>query len=232
MDGKVQSTLIYYGDGVRTREYTRRELLIYPDYFDGWFSETYHSDVFWDYMERNNQLTNVFVTGTDLQSIHLWIVKAHFVFVWPPPGTRDNMFELSVDVMKRVLSFVDQHPSGREFDKNLLYLIVANRLFEEGDQAGAMEYFKKFDQQNIARSADRYEYIEKTFFLNMMKQLCINLAVTGSLDEAVNLAEKFTKEEEKAFVYTFMADEVFRKNADPDAFIYLDSAFSKNSLIF
>ena len=32
------------------------------------------------------------------------------------------------------------------------------------------------ENQNLLRSSNRYEYLEKVFFLNMMNQLSVNLA--------------------------------------------------------
>ena len=228
---KVSSTLVYFGDGVRTGNVSRKELFIYPDYKDGWFSATYHSDVVFNYFQKYKLLSKLYENGNDLQSIHSWIAKAFFTWPFPPPGSIDNNYGVSDEVLNHVISFVDEHPQGKEFDKNLLYLILANRAFERGDTTYGMGYFKKFDQQNIARASDRYEYIEKTFFLNMLKQLCINLAGIGRMESAISLTEKFAKNEEKVFAYIFMAERVFRQHADPVTFVYLDSAFSKSAKV-
>jgi len=229
LDGKVSSTIVYFGDGVRTSNVSRREQFLYPDYKDGWFSAAYHTDLVFNYFEKNNLLKTLYKTGSDLQTVHAWIARAFFNRPFPPPGTLENDFKIDDDVLKKIILFVDQHPNGSEFDKNLLYLILANNAFEK-DEDGLL-YFKKFDQQNIARSSDRYEYVEKTFFLNMMNQLCVNLASIGKMEEAKALAEKFTKEEERAFTYVFMADRVFSNHADPEAFLYLDSAFAKSERV-
>jgi hypothetical protein len=65
------------------------------------------------------------------------------------------------------------------------------------------------------------------FFLNMMHQLCVNLADFGKKEDAVKLAEQFSKNDERIFPYMYMAEKLYRKNADPVSFVYLDSAFSK-----
>ena len=228
LDGEIPSTLIYFGDGVRTTDVSRKNLFIYPDYRDGWFSDTYHSDYFFKYLQKKGLLTELYKSGADLQSMHFWIAKALEVWPFPPPKTLDNDYVLPDEVFNNIISFVDKHPSGKEFDKNLLYLILANRAFQKGDTENGMKYFNQFDQLHIARSSDRYEYIEKTFFLNMMNQLSLHLAALGKTDEARKMAENFSKNEEKVFSYIYMAERVYKQNASPTAFVYMDSAFSKS----
>jgi len=130
-----------------------------------------------------------------------------------------------------VLTFVDQHPEGKEFDRNILLLILANRAFERGDKENGLSYCRQFDTSTISRSADRYEYVEKIFFLNMMNQLAINLAGSEMREEAIALTERFETDYQKAITYDLMADRVFKDRADPLAFVYLDSAFSKTKKI-
>ncbi|HEY5773231.1 MAG TPA: hypothetical protein VIS75_11400, partial [Chitinophagaceae bacterium] len=89
----------------------------------------------------------------------------------------------------------------------------------------------RFDKGNFAASRDKYEYLEKTFFLNKLKDLCVKLVLAGKHQEAVELAEKFEKDHEKAFAYIFMAEKLYMKKNDPIAFVYLDSVFSKSKEI-
>jgi hypothetical protein len=70
--------------------------------------------------------------------------------------------------------------------------------------------------------------VEKTFFLNQLKDLCVHLALAGKHREAVELAEKFEKDNEKVFAYIFMAEKLYMNKTDPSAFVYLDSVFSKS----
>jgi hypothetical protein len=77
-----------------------KELFIYPDYRDGWFSWNYHSDMFYHYMDRKGLLSKMFTTGDDLQTIHFWIAKAFEIKAFPPPGTVDNNYPLSDETIK------------------------------------------------------------------------------------------------------------------------------------
>jgi energy-coupling factor transporter ATP-binding protein EcfA2 len=225
----VASTLPYYGDGVRTMPVSRKELYIYPDYKDGWFSWTYHSDVFYKYLEKKELLSTLFKTAKDLESIHFWIAKAFSFEPYNFPGMTDNHYFLSTETLKRVLAFIENHPEGGVVDKNLFYLVLSNREFSEADTLSGFNYYRKFDQEAINRSSNKYEYLEKTFYLNMMVELCEHLAKNGASHEAVGLAEKFPSEVEMAFPYIRMASGVYQQNADPLTFVYLDSASSKIS---
>jgi energy-coupling factor transporter ATP-binding protein EcfA2 len=231
LDERISSTIPYFGDGVRTTEPRRRELFLYPDYKDGWFSWNYHSDVFYHYMDRKGWLSKMFSTAEDLETIHFWIAKAFEVKPFPPPGTLDNNYPLSDETLIHVLNFIEEHPSGAEVDKNIFYLILANRFFENADTVKGFEYYRKFDQQAISRSSNKYEYVEKSFFLNMMSQLAVNLAQYGKTIEAVELTERFPRDAEKAFPYIMMAKRVYQTHSDPQAFVYLDSVSSKMALL-
>lgn len=227
LEGSVSSTLPYYWDGVRTRNVKMHDLYIYPDYRDGWFSSTYHSDYFYQYLNRNNLLTTLYKTGADLQAIHFWIAKAYEIKPWPAPNVLENWFPMPDKTLTDILSFVNQHPEGEAFDKNLIILVLANNAFDRGDSTQGLKYYAQVDQANIIRAYDRYEYIEKTFFLNMMKQLGTHLADIGKVKEAIQMAELFSKPEEKMFGYLAMSERVYTKSTDPNAFVYLDSALSK-----
>lgn len=229
LDKRIASTIPYYGDGVRTTQPTRKELFIYPDYRDGWFSWNYHSDMFYHYMDRKGLLSKLFTTGDDLQTIHFWIAKAFEVKAFPPPGTVDNNFQLSDETITHVLNFIESHQSSAEVDKNLIYLILANRSFEKSDTLKGLDYFQKFDQQAISRSSNKYEYVEKNFFLNMMTQLVANLVQHGKIKESVELAERFPGDAEKAFPYIAMAKRAYKYNSDPQTFVFLDSVSAKTA---
>jgi len=116
-------------------------------------------------------------------------------------------------------------------DQNLISMILANRAFNRRDYNSGLKYYQNMNLNNLVASRNKYEYLQKTYFLNQQKDLCANLAVAGKYKEAVDLAEKFEKEVERAFAYVFMAEKLFKKQTDPHTFVYLDSVFSKSRSI-
>lgn len=224
----IPVTLPYFGDGVRNRNYKRKHLFIYPDYMEGWFSWTYHSDLFFNFIDKNKLFEELYTTPQDLGMIHFWIAKANEVKPFIGEGTFDNNYPLSDKTLMRVLDLAKTHPVGKSLDKNLVILLLSNRAFERNDVKEGMSYYQLFDKENFAASRDKYEYLEKTFFLNQLKNLCVNLAAAGKQKEALELAEKFEKDYEQAFAYIFMAEKLYMNQTDPLAFVYLDSVFSKS----
>ena len=225
----IPVTLPYYSDGIRNRQIKRKHLFVYPDYMEGWFSWTYHSDLFFNYIDKNNLFDELYTTPADLGMIHFWIAKANEIKPFTNGGEAfDNNFLLRDEALNRVLSLADTHPQGKSLDQNLVCLILANRAFNRGDSVSGMNYYHRFNRDDFAASRDKYEYLEKTFFLNQLKELCINLALSGHQEAAVALAEKFEKDHEKAFAYIFMAEKLYLKQTSPLAFVYLDSVFSKS----
>lgn len=231
LEETVPVTLPYYADGIRTRNYKRKHLFIYPDYMEGWFSWTYHSDLFFNFIDKNNLFEEFFTTPEDLGYIQFWIAKANEVKPFVEANTFDNDYPLSDETLKRILTLADTHPQGRSLDQNLVNLMLANRSFERNDVKAGMDYYQRFDKENFAASRDKYEYLEKTFFLNELKDLCVNLAIAGKHEAAIELAEKFERDHQKVFAYIFMAEKLYMKQAEPTAFIYLDSVFSKSKEI-
>jgi len=227
LEAKESTTVVYNGDGVRTSSVSRKNLFIYPDYREGWFSWSFHTDYFFNYMKKNNLLGKIYNSGDDLQALHFWVAKAFEWRVNPPLDTWNKQFYLSDQVLTDIISFVDQHPDGKEFDKNLLYLVLSERAFARGDTAGGLNYYRQLDQSKLRRSSQKYEYVEHTFFFNMVKKLCGNLAFCGKTDEAMRLMVQFPKSNDKVEGYVHMAAKVYESNADPIAFTYLDSAFTE-----
>ena len=80
--------------------------------------------------------------------------------------------------LERILTLADTHPQGKSLDQNLICLVLANRAFDRGDSLSGMNYYRRFNKDNFATSRDKYEYLEKTFFLNQLKDLCVNLALS------------------------------------------------------
>ena len=229
LEVEIPVTIPYYGDGVRNRYFKRKHLFIYPDYIEGWFSSTYHTDLFFNFIDKNNLFEELYTTPADMGMIHYWIAKAYEVkpFVFRD-GTYDNNYPVDDKTLIRILRLAETHPQGKGIDQNLICLLLANRAFDRGDSVTGMNYYRRFHKENFAASRDKYEYLEKTFFLNQLKDLCANLSGVGKQKEAVELAEKFDEEHEKAFAYIFMSEKLFMKQTDPLAFVYLDSVFSKS----
>jgi len=224
--GTINITIPYWTDGVRTRPLTRRQSFIYPDYMDGWFDRPFHSDAFFNYLEKKNLLSELYQTGTDLGSLHLWLSKAYEVDPRDPSDAIKNYYPLPDRVLTSILSFVEMHPQGGSFDRNLPIIMLANRAFNVGDTVGGMRYFKKLDLETLPRSYGRYEYLEQTFFLNQVKALSVNLAINGKNKEAIQLTEQVNRDHQKVYNYIAMADKVYKKDTSAMTFIYLDSAFS------
>src|SRR5579871_58388 len=226
LEAKESSTLVYNGDGVRTSLVTRKNLFIYPDYRDGWFSWSFHTDYFFNYLQKNNLLERIYKTAEDLQAIHFWVAKAFEWKVNPPLDSWNKSYSLPDKVLTDIISFVDQHPQGKQFDKNLLYLILSDRAFGRGDSINGLKYYAQLDRPNLNRSYGRYEYVEKIFFLNMVKRLCGNLAASGRMQDAIGMMSQFSNGNDKVEGYVYMAKRVYGLDANPTAFVYLDSAFA------
>ena len=226
LNEEMSITHPYWGDGIRTKQFPRKQLYIYPDYMDGWFSLTYQTDGFFDYMKGKGLLMELYSTHEDLEMMHLWISQAHEV--WPNFGiTFTNSYTLPDQAMLGILEFVDHHPEGQQFDRNLLHIILANRAFNKGDTTNGIKHYKLLNMSALASSSTRYEYLNQTFFLNQMKELSFYLASFGKLEESVSVSEKFQKDSHKIISYIYNVDKLYDMDYNPDSFILLDSAFSK-----
>jgi hypothetical protein len=228
LNGTESSTTMYNGDGIRTNNVLRKNLLLYPDYRDGWFSWTFHSDYFFKFLQKNDLLKRLYQTGNDLQVLHYWIATAYAWRVSPPPNTYSKAYNLPDSTLKAVVEFIDHHPVGKQFDMNLPALVLANHAFESGNTTIGLDWFHRLDFETLTNSTNSYEYLESIFVRNMMKNLCANLAASGKIDDAKFLAEKFSADHEKVIAYTGMAQKVYRQNASAQAFIFLDSAYTKS----
>lgn len=227
LDSAVSITLPYYGDGIRTRNFKRRHIFLYPDYMEGWFGRTYHSDLFFNYLYQRKLFNQIYQSAEDFDFLHLWVAKANE----QPPFFLDYTFvrnyPLTDSTLQHILEVAEEHPNGHSFDRNLVSLILANRLLAQNNVDRGMEIARKFIENDFASSRDKYEYLEKTFFLNELRKLSIQLASHRENSAAVSLAEKFELNHEKAFAYLDLSEKLFGHQINPHAFVYLDSALSK-----
>lgn len=224
LESKQSVTLIYNFDGVRTSEVSRKNLFIYPDYRDGWFSWTYHGNYFFNYLRRKGLMTTLYKTGEDLQALHLWLAKA---FEWRDAQndrSYSNNYLLPDSTIEQVVQYVDQSPSGASFDRNLPLLVLANRAFERKDTTLGLKRYNQLNLANIRSSEDRYEYLEKIFIMNMLKQLSEHLALAGKKEDAFRMVKLFDQDYEQMLAYISIAEKLFRQSANPLAFDLIDSA--------
>ena len=226
LEGLQSATVIYNKDGVRTADFKRKDLFLYPDYRDGWFSWSFHSNYFFNYMKKTGTLTELYRTSSDLNLLHNWVAKAFEWKVETSPASYANDFPLPDSTLTAIINFVETHPEGKGFDQNLLRLVLSNMAFERGDTLNGVAQYSKFNKSNILASSNRYEYMEKIFFLNMLNNVSVHLAACGRLAEASSLASSFEENREKAFTYFSIAEKLFKQGADPNAFAFLDSAYA------
>jgi len=212
---------------VTAKDFTQRQLFIYPDYMGGWLSRNYHSDIFLRYLERKDLLSKAYRTLEDLDQIHYWVAN---LFEQKPFGVLQTMFHdypIADSTLLLGLDFATHHPWGKEFDSNLIVMVLANRAFQRGDTLDGIRFYQKFKLQDFSRSANRYDNWKKTFFFNQMMELSKNLSLAGKVEEAVQLAEKFEDNPGRIISYTYSANKLYDNDYDPATFIFLDSALSQ-----
>ena len=81
----------------------------------------------------------MYKTGEDLQTIHFWVAKAFEWKVEFSPMVYSNDYPMPDETLNSIIDFVDSHPEGKEFDKNLLRIVLANHAFDSGDTRGRHE---------------------------------------------------------------------------------------------
>lgn len=206
---------------------TRRAEFVYPDYIGGWQSRDYHSELFYRYLEKKQLLTSAFKTSEDLEQIHIWVANADWKMPFVVLGSMENRAPIAGATLLSAAEFAAKHPSGKNFDGNLIFFILANNAFERGDTLAGLNFYKRIDLRNIRRSAAQYEQWRKTSFRNHMLQLAKHLALCKKVRESIQLIEMLDNDVMRLNAYAFVADYVYDNNFDPNTFIFLDSAFSK-----
>ncbi len=210
----------YWDDGYRQPQITNRHLFIYPDYMDGWFSRTYHSDLYFRYLDEKGLLDKTFVNDQDMYYLHFWLAKAYEISPNREAIVYDHYYPISDTSLVHIAKFLDR----KNGEGNFPYLMLANRNFERDDTIAALAYFRKINLKKVAHATDRLEYIEKTFLFNQLKDLSSYLAGIGKLQEAMAVSSEFEFPREKAFSYIFNAEKLYNTRYDPVAFPNLDSA--------
>lgn len=226
--GKVTVNYRYYEDGVRTAQWMRKKVFLYPDYRDGWFANKYNTDVFMEYVIRKGLLKSYYDSSETIEYIHELISCSYELWLYSRNGEGTNYFqndyELPDKLLTDILAFVDSAKAGKSFDKNLPLLILANRNFERGNTSEGLKYFKLLEKDKLLTSGNKYEYISQAYFINSVIDLTTHLVIAGKPKEAIeiiNLYEPY----QRAFAYAAAADALY-KTYQPSAFAFLDSAYS------
>jgi hypothetical protein len=206
---------------------TRRENFIYPDYRGGWMALACHSDVFFQYMERNGLLSKVYRTAQDLAQLHVWIANIDEKVPFQDVRAMTNHYPVADSVIVSAINLLEHHPSKQNFDGNLLYVIAANRAFTRSDTTDGLKYYNKLNFSTLLQSAGRYDLPQRTRFHNYLLELSKHLALNGRKTEAVNIIERFESAYTQQLCYVEVANHLYNDNYNPDTFIFLDSALSK-----
>jgi energy-coupling factor transporter ATP-binding protein EcfA2 len=215
---------------ISTNEYSRRQLFLYPDYMGGWLSLTYHSDRFLQYMDKRDLFNKSFKTSGDLDMLHSWVSNMFELKIIGHAEALTRDFPVSDSTLERLLDIVAQHPAGKDFDRNLILLVLANRSFQQGDTLRGANYYNKMKQQDIVQSSNRYEIWKKNFFANQLMELSKNLLLAGKVKEAVLLTEKLQGNAARILSYNYGANKAYDNDYSPVTFTLLDSTLSKMRL--
>jgi hypothetical protein len=192
---------------------------------DGWFANTFHSDLFFNHADKSGRLGTQFNTPDELNLLHYWISNSNMFRIADTEGT--NYYELPASTLERVLQVVGQHPQGKDFDRNLPALMLANQYFAAGDTTNGIRCARLYVPDQFLRSVSKYEYTEKGWLTNLVLQLSAHLACAGHHDEAKTVAESLDRQIDLFYGYWHTAVELYKRDYDPASFIYLDSALSK-----
>lgn len=222
LKNKTSPVIPYWSDGVRTPEIMNRHLFIYPDYMDGWFSRTYHTDLFFRYLNEKKLLDKFFSDDQGLFHLRYWLSRALEIDPNREMIAHHNMYPLSDTVLNHVAMFLDKKAGQGDY----AYIVLANRNFERGDTVIAMTYFRKIKLQNAVHAADLFEYVEKSLLFNYLRELSMNLTKAGKYQEAQQVVNQFEFPRERAFSYIFNSEVSFNKSYNPIAFSGLDSAMN------
>ncbi len=217
--------------GVRTKEWDLRDVFIYPDYIGGWLCYTYHTDIFYKYLKQENLLDKIYTNPKSLNLIHYWLTNAYEVRPFREWQSLNNQFPLDDSLLQDVLSFTSRHKFGESFDKNLIYLVLANKKLNSGDSVGGINFYKKINFESMLQWTNRYEAINRSFLLNEIRFLGGNLASLGLHEESVKLADKLTVKYEKVFAYVYNSEKAYNNHQFKSSFIMLDSAMANASSI-
>lgn len=227
LQAKITVPYRYWTDGKRNKEWTRKQLYLYPDHFGGWLNTTYYSDLFFNFIRGRKGINQWYTSAEDIQLLHYWVANYFELSPGTENWTFENDYPLSDSTFRQVLRMVEDHPRHSEFDTNLIYLVLANRAFDRGDTENGFSYFTRVHLEKIYTSANTYEYLNKTFVYNQVKDLSTHLAEMGRIKESMSLSESFEKPYQVIYSYVFNAEHLYGQNYDPQTFVMLDSALTK-----
>jgi energy-coupling factor transporter ATP-binding protein EcfA2 len=228
---EVTVNYTYYGGGPRERKMTRNELFIYPDYMEGYMSNTYHSTLFFDFLVEEDLLSKLYTSASDLELLNYYIGNYYEVYTFFFELTYKNDPVLSLSRIEEIKSFAGSHEGRSSFDFNLVNLVLANGYFIDNNTKQGLAAYNDLSIGEYQKTSKSFEYLNESFFLNQVRDLANNLSKIGMYTEATEQIETMTRPSHKILGYFCLAENLYEQNYNPLAFDYLDSAYSNIKLI-
>jgi hypothetical protein len=138
-----------------------------------------------------------------------------------------NNYPLDDSIVVSALNFASALPPRYNFDANMMLLLLSNRAFQKNDTTAGLAFYRRFNLNNADRARGRYENTQRTRFRNHMLQVAKHLASIGNVKESVRIVERFETAAMKLVCYADMANSIYSKDYNSNAFVFLDSAYSK-----
>ena len=215
----------YWNNGIRKRSFTHEYFFLYPDYFyNQWQSDKFISTSFIEFLIISKQFGKIYSSGEDLEHINDWIAN---YYEYSPFSQRiRNLTPLDSELLYRLEISLNQHASGDEFDRTFIQLLLANDSFEKGDIETAMKFTNALDIEKISPLANRWEYLNYTYVYNLLVRLAKNCTLNNFDEQALDLIEATPNAMYKSFIYSEIANFLYKNKQEPKAFAYLDSAYA------
>jgi len=230
LDKSIDINYRYFGNGPRSKNWTKKYYFLYPDQLsDGFFSGRVTSNAFIKYILDNDLLSNLYTSVDDLESINDWL--ANYYEYTPFQDPFRNLDPLDLELLTRYFQAIKLHSNYEDFDNTFFNLLLANGYFDLAKFEGGYSFFEAINYSKLQVMANRWEYVNFTFIYNQILKMAKYLAAENMHDHAMDLIELLPNNNYKSIVYSNVADFLYDGSNRMKAFVYLDSAMIKGEKV-
>lgn len=212
--------------GKQKKTESRRSAILYPDHYGLYHGGLYHSNVFFNYMSRNELFKKYYTNSGDLNLILDWVRNGFEKYNDFDIQIYRNNLPLGITELEGAKRIITEHAAGSNIDISLINLIISNQYFLKGNKEMAMAAYQALDVSSIHDKEVEHGFLNRTLLLNEIKDLSLNLIKSGLINDANNLISGYSHTEHKILVYLMVAEQLNKDDYDPLTYDYLDSVYN------
>jgi len=211
-------------------QFSRRELFKYPDYaelqsvYEPRFTGLGYNNTaaFFNWICSSGKFYTFYNEVDELEQIIYWLKNNDLNVAL----LSSSALPLDLSILNLCDSLLSNHPKGELLNKNLLYLMLANKHFELGNMSKGIETAQKIDNSSLSSLATDPNGFVRDVAFQPVCEIFSHLVINNEIDLANSLLNDIKNKKNRAGVFGYASKNLALTDKKELSRIYLDSALN------